>query len=53
MNEPTERERRFAEVQRALDESDREEQMKEEGDLEEMTQKLEKVVRKDTASEDS
>jgi hypothetical protein len=53
MNEPRERDQRFAEVQRALDESDREERTEEEEDLEAMAQKWERVVRKDASSEDS
>ena len=53
MNETRARDQRFAEIERALEESDRGERMQEEEDLEAMAQNWEGVVKKDASSEDS
>lgn len=52
MNEARERDQRFAEIERALDESDRGERREEEEDLEAMAQKWERAVKKNASSGD-
>ena len=52
MNETRERDQRLAEIERALDESDRGERMEEEEDLEAMAQKWERAVKRDASSGD-
>lgn len=53
MNETRERDQRFAEIQRALDESDRNERMEEEEDLEATAQTWERIVQRHASSEES
>jgi hypothetical protein len=48
-----EREERFVAVRRALDESDREERMKEDRDIDALAAKWEKVISKMTSSDES